>query len=63
MKRLFAKFYLWLHGYCTKHGTPKALVPCPPYTYLYCEACDAEREEKIDRRLVTALDELGRTPD
>lgn len=55
MSNLWAKFYLWLHGYCTKHGVEK--VCC--YDDVYCQACRDEGNAKVNTRVYLALKRLG----
>ncbi len=61
MTRFWAKFYLWLHGYCTKHGIPKTNACTLADVDVFCERCEDERGDRVEGRIRGALNALGFT--
>lgn len=55
MKRLWALFYLWWNGFCTKHMTRKEGVVYDGGVYEWCQQCEDEETSRDHVKIMNAL--------
>jgi hypothetical protein len=59
IKKLIARFYLWMNDVCTKHGVQKEWRGYDPEaSYMACPECEKEADERREKRFKWAMDVL-----
>lgn len=58
MRKLWTKFYLWCHGYCTKHIVPKEMSWNGYDIDTWCELCVEESARRHEARIAKAIQEV-----